>query len=623
MLAKTIESLGEGAFERKMKPLTRTSICNAEVVGFDTEYTSKGGKLISFQLAREGRTLFQRAKRLTVATLAKAVRGMGIPAGSEVMLVSFFSLAELQFLPVKREAYDWREYGSGSLDCSFYSDRYDVTLHVFDLARFFERQPLSKVAKAFGLEKLEWERETVTEADATKKGFREYAVNDAILCYEIVRHLRASFADYGIDPLREKTAASTAAAVFRRHWVRDEIESGNNRARLSGMRACWGGRAEALGRGYFPEVREYDLKSAYPNAAISFGEMPVQGSWKECRNLAELAKCRGGFAKVEFRFPKDCAYPCIPQILPESQLYALHGVEWVTRDEIMLARRMGAKLRIFEAWGFTRGTSILADYMREVLEKRAKAQGAEKVALKLLANSLIGKFAQRVSDINVDEMRRIANRKGVLVDDVGRMTRDELSALGLNTSVRVGSVFMPEWNGLITGRVRAIISEAASETNAIYIATDSVWTRSKKAPSHPDFECKRKGPAIVARTRLGMILDDDDNPHVAHHSIWKRSAAVHCLQNMDKPNWKYKIRKPMKLREALRRGIPVGVWEESTRIANTAWDFKRKLLSNGKSVPWSNADEYRSAVIGGQREAKAAKEIARNDPRMSVPVERG
>jgi DNA polymerase type B, organellar and viral len=620
MLAKTIEALGEGAFERVVKPLTRVSHCAAEPIGFDTEYTSKGSKLISFQLAREGCTLFQRAKKLSVSVLAKALRSMGVPAGSEVMLVSFFSLAELQFLPVKREAYDWREYGSGSLDCSFHSDRYDITIHVFDLARFFERQPLSKVAQAFGLEKLEWEREKVTEKDADKKGFREYAINDAILCLEIVRHLRASFSEYGVDPLAEKTAASTAAAVFRRNWVRDEIESGDNRARYGGMRACWGGRAEALRRGYFEDVREYDLKSAYPRAAISLAEMPVQGSWFECRSLGELLKCRGGFAQVEFRFPAGCQYPCIPQILPEAQLYALRGTEWVTLDEIRLAKSMGASIRIYEAWGYLRGTTILADYMQELQEKRANATGAEKVAIKLLANSLIGKFAQRVSDINVDEIRKLANRQRIPVEDLGRMTRDELSALGLNSTVRVGSVFLPEWNGLITGRVRAIISQAAEETDAIYIATDSVWTCKKKAPSHPDFELKRKGPAIVARTRLGMILDDPDNPHVAHHSIWKRSAAVHALQNLDKPNWKYRIRKPLKLREALRKGISVGVWEESSRIANTSWDQKRNLLKSGKSAPWSNADEYRSAVARVRRESKAAKEVARNDPRMLVPT---
>lgn len=607
MLARIIGQLGEGAFERKMEPLNRASQCNAEIVGFDTEYTSDNAELLSFQLAWNDEASFTVSDGLSIKKLARAVRALGVPAGSEVMLVTYFSLAELQFLPVKREAYAWREYGSGSLDCSFYSEEYQLTLHVFDLARFFDKQSLAKVADSFGLKKLDWQRTKVTRADLRKPGFKEYAINDAKLCVEIVKQLRAQFAPFGVDPIYEKTAASTAASVFRRNWVTKTLESGNNRARLAGMKACWGGRAEACARGAFDIAYEYDLKSAYPNAAITLGSMPVSGSWIECNTLPRLLKCKGGFARVHFRFPQDERYPSLPVILPTCQLYPLEGVEWVTLDEIRGALACGAKIvKLYEGWGYNRGTSILRDYMQEILEKRAKATGAQKIALKLLANSLIGKFAQRVSDIDVDALRRKAEEENISVDDIGKMSRAELEALGISPQVRVGAVFMPEWNALITGRVRARIGALARETEAIYIATDAVWTTKKLASVPADLELKRFGPAVVARTRFGLIDGEgEEMAHIAHHSIWNRKAAEGLLRNLEESSKRYLIRKPVKLRESLRKGVNVGTWEKSFRTGDTSWDLKRELNNDGSSKPWRNADEYRNALSAYQKERKA------------------
>lgn len=619
MLARVIEELGKGAFDRKMDPLRRASKCTAEIVGFDTEYESATSKLLSVQLAWGEHTSFTRCGKLSVDALARLCIGLGVPRGSEVMLVSFFSLAELQFLPVKKEAYNWKEYGAGgSLDCDFYSEKWGLTLHVFDLARFFDKQPLSKVAASFGLKKLEWERASVTAEDVHKPGFREYAVNDARLCVQIVALLREQFAQYEVDPINEKTPASTAAAVFRRHWVTESLESGNTRARLAGMKGCWGGRAEALGRGAFPMLYEYDLTSAYPQAAIDLKIMPVQGSWIECETLSKFLKQKGGIAHVQFSFAPECLYPCLPCIQKDCQLYPLEGQEWVTLSEVRAALKMGARLHLLEAWGFSRGTTILCDYMLRITSERKTAQGARKVALKLLANSLIGKFAQRVCDIDVDSLRVEAERQRISVDDLGKLTRDELRALGISPATRIGSVFMPEWNALITGHVRARISQAAADTEAVYIATDAIWTQ-KPWKDHPkDFELKRQGSGIVARTRLGMIDGEtEQTTHVAHHSIWNRKAAMESLGNLragsDNTRLKYRTRKPTKLRESLRSGCSLGEWVEVLRTADTRWDFKRELMPDGTSRPWQHAMAYRIATAIDRQERKAREKELRAD----------
>lgn len=619
MLERLILELGRGAYERVITPLKRSSEFDGLVLGFDTEYDSRTSELVSWQLSDGGaRDSFETSK-LTVARLAdELVRTYGAKAGDEIYLVSYFSIAELQFLPVKRDSFAWREYGAGSFDCSFHSDKHSITFHVFDLARFFDRQPLAKVAESFGLKKLAWKRDRVSRADLKRKGFRQYAVNDARLAAQITRALRDQFAEWRVDPIQEKTAASTAAAVFRRGWVLEDVSCDNNSARTAGMRACWGGRAEALARGSFRMVYEYDLASAYPNAAITLRELPEAGSWREVKSVASALSMRGGFAHVDFKWRDDEPYPSLPVVLPESQLYPLRGREWITFDEIRAAVKAGCSVRILEGWGYKRGTTILADYLQEMLERRAKATGAAKVAYKLLSNALIGKFAQRVSDIDIEALRLKAEEEGILIDDIGRMTREELRALGLEAYARVGSVFMPEWNALITGRTRARIGELVRETRAIYVATDAVWTEHKLKKLPSDLTLKRSGPAIVARTRLGMIFDAKEHPHVAHHSIWTRSAAIETLQALAKGDEKrreYSVRRPIKLRESLRRGSAFGKWVEELRYAEAFWDNKRILLPDGKKTkPWPDTLTYEET----QRAArKVRSRNARRDPRRS------
>lgn len=594
MLREQIEQLGLGAFERVISPLAKVRSFDGLVVGFDTEYTSRTQEPLCFQLSDGGARSYFYGRAVSPARLAAAlVRDFGVQRGDEVCLVSYFSIAELQHLPVKRASFAWREYGTGSLDCSFLDERSGVTLHIFDLARFFDKQGLAAVASAFGLEKLDFDTSRVTRASLKSARFREYAVRDAWLCGAIVRKLREQFAPWAVDPIQEKTAASTAAAVFRRGWVSEPIQCENNSARLAGMRACWGGHAEAYARGLFDGVSELDIKSAYPRAAIELGTMPDGKTWREVSTLRQLERCVGGFALVDFSFPEEEQYPCLPVVLREAQLYPLRGREWVTFSEVSLALRLGASVRIVEGWGYTGGTRILRDYMEEILEKRSKAQGAERVALKLLANSLIGKFAQRVSEVDLETLRKFSESEGVLLDDLACMSREELQALGLGAMPRVGAVFHPEWNALITGYTRAEIADLARSTRALYVATDAVWTQHppKKPPAWLDL--KRFGRAVVARTRLGMIEEDGGAIHCAHHSIWNRKAAIQLLANLEAGKLTYSTRRPLKLRESLRKGERFGKWIEEKRVANAKWDGKRKLYTDGRTSPWRSVDDFR------------------------------
>lgn len=588
-----IAKLGKVAFSRSIEPLKRAWQYKHAIVGFDTEYDSKTRELLSIQLAYEDKTAFipwPKGRRLTPTRLwREVVKLTGFD--TEILLVTYFSIAELQFLPVADEAFDIREY-AGSLDVSFAVDGGRTTLAVFDLARWFTKQGLAHAAKSFGLRKRRFNTRNVSRRCLDDPKFRRYAVHDAVLCLEILQRLRSAFIEEtGIDPVVAKTPANCSAQVFRNNYCRTKLYCDNNRARLMAMQCTWGGRAEVFRRGKLRGIyREYDLDSAYPTSAIKLKRMPIQGSWRRVTDIRSLCGRRfiGGFAKVRFAFPAEERFPCLPVNHRGSMLFPRCGISYCTFAEIRVARACGADVRIIEAWGYSDGTPILADYMKDCIAKRQGTEGALNYMHKLLANSLVGKFAQRVTRVALSELIRAAERYNALLDEVVQLSRDEQRMLGIKESVSVGSVWMPEWNGLITGYTRAALAEMIlSADDPVYCHTDSVWCRSEPECSLLDFSLKGRGRAVIVRSKFAGLFGRGDFEHIPHHSIWCKKTAKRLLAAFDGETRQveYHKKRPVKLRESLRRGKIFGIWEDSKRTASTKWCGKRLLLPDGGTIP--------------------------------------
>jgi hypothetical protein len=225
---------------------------------------------------------------------------------------------------------------------------------------------------------------------------------------------------------------------------------------------------------------------------------------------------------------------------------------------------------------------------------------------------------------DLESLIQLARTKSLDLGSIVRLTREECIALGIPLHVRLGAMFFPEWNSLITGRVRAQLGKAVEETGAIYASTDAVWSRAKKSPSAylgAVWGYVRSGPAVVARTRLARIGD-----HVAHHSIWKREAGERVLESVaadTDESVRYTVRRPLKLKESLSKGSRYGVWIEEEREARGDWDHKRRTPGDGsdgecrsrgrrrdgtRTVPWDSATDYLAAA---QAHAEARRQAAR------------
>jgi hypothetical protein len=606
MDAREIARIGAGGFAAMIKPFSRPPTSDAVVVGFDTEYDSKTRELLSLQLWSGTSGLYvpwPKATRLTPALLMKYVKDVAGDAES-YLLVSYFSLAELQFLRIN-EAFEVREYANGSLDVAFAAD--DSSMTVYDLARFFERRNLESVAEAFGYRKLKWDTRHVTRRDLSRPGFRDYAMNDAKITFQIFQDLRETFYRHGVDIAYYRTPAGASAAVFRARYVTEDIYCDNASARKTAMVCCWGGRAEAFYRGRLPDVVECDIRAAYPSSAIAIDEFPVAGSWRRADTLSKIDRVKHGFVTVEFDAKGD-RFPCLPVFVCDSLVYPSRGVSSCTVEEVREAIARRYALRVLDGWGYSRGTTIVRDYMAWTLDERKTAKGAAAYLYKLLGNSLTGKFWQRTDKVALDDLFKVAEREGIPFDIFLAMRPEEQAAFGVKRTCSVGSVFMPEWAGLVTGFTRARLARMIS-AGALYAHTDSVWLRARDLPrlrkvdTFPlTWEVKGRGRAVIVRTRFGEI-EGDGFSHVPHHSIWNRTAAENALARFrgSAYSFRYPVRRPLKLRESAKRKEAVGTWVTEWRTGNTAWCCKRRLMKGGETEPWRTADEFAEA----KRAAKA------------------
>jgi hypothetical protein len=610
-------------------PLKRLRRWKGPIVGFDTEYTSKGRELVCFQLWTGDKGVLVPVKRGEMLTPAwlyqEVVRLVGDLC--DPLLITYFSLAELQFLPVVSEGFNIREYGSGSLDVSFEVGYQHM--HIFDLQRWFAspNKPLRAAAEAFGLQKLEYDTRHVTRSSMKSKKFRDYALHDAQVQHDIAIKLRDVFLEYAeVDPLIAKTPASASAMCLRTKFIRKGVYCDCNRSRRIAMEGTWGGHAEVFRRGTLKgKYQEWDLKSAYPSSAIKLGELPIQGSWQGFRSVHAARRLCGGFARVRFAYPKGTRYPCLPVWFNDSMLYPLQGETVCTLEELRQAVDTGCDVRVIEGRGYRRGTTALADYLQWTLDNRAEAKGGARHMWKLLGNSLIGKFAQNLHKVSFEKVAVLAEAGDFYIDELLELPKDELTALAEvldvpdPVHVSVGPVFMPEWNGLITGYTRAALAELISTGEGVYCHTDSVWCRRKPKCTRLPFDLKTEGTVTIARTRFAGMGDKltpkevkAERSHVAHHSIWNLTAGCQMLTRFRRNGGadfvrNYPINRPLKLREAIKTGRTPGEWVKEWRKGNTNWDHKRALLRGGDTRPWVDIDEYADNLARVKAEAKEAR----------------
>lgn len=215
-----------------------------------------------------------------------------------------------------------------------------------------------------------------------RQAFEQYAIRDAeIVAYYLLwvwwygnRHLglndfSATIGSLGVRyaeacMLREGVAPDIALnyrQVKTPRWNRESRRAVTRKLRIPQQIRKWlesfmadafrGGRNECYTFGP-SRVQKYfdpDLNSAYVTA-LSYLMVMDYDRARQSNDPQDFCGHVAGYALVDFTFPAETRFPCLPVDTPHGLLFPLQGQSLCTAPEIELALSMGATLNI--RWGF-------------------------------------------------------------------------------------------------------------------------------------------------------------------------------------------------------------------------------------------------------------------------------
>jgi hypothetical protein len=359
--------------------------------------------------------------------------------------------------------------------------------------------------------------------------FAEYAIRDcevALDYFERVAKFAESWGLAKVPPTVASIATSRlradAGAALPRVLGRDRMPGGGMGKFLpealgiqsTAADSYSGGRNEAFVHGIFyasPDTPfiDLDLKGCYTSSMAAFRPL----DWAAVEHTVDIERLATlddpSVAEVDFRFPPNTRYPCLPVRIDGGLIYVLEGRAVVTGPELVLARSLGVFLIV------RRGVRVpwlerdlgnanlpFRDFAALVNRERAKhGKGTlfEKLA-KEAGNSIYGKLGQGVG-------RMKSTPEIITIFD----TRD-----GSRGSMPPSAISCPILASLTSGLARAVLSEILSRMPdhvRVLSATTDGWLsdctldEARKATEGPICRHFAKLRAMVDPSSTGDILE--------------------------------------------------------------------------------------------------------------------
>lgn len=303
--------------------------------------------------------------------------------------------------------------------------------------------------------------------------FKDYALNDARAEEALGQAIVALHKEYDIPPC--VSLPQMAGKILRHHFFRpDEALAYPPPEAVKAAEFSYhaGKNGMYVERGYYPDVYEYDINSAFPKAMKDLPQM-VRGRYVRARRFkpgAGLWCLRGERIGGKYPVVFDHAFK------PISGRF--EGV-WVTGYEVeCLLGNPDYRFKIQSGWRWIPnkryGHSPLAEFVDRFWELKSTApKGPKRDTYKNILNSLYGKFAACVE------------KRPVLDTREGRIPYDgvwDVATGVVEASVKrfqAGAMYHPFIASQITGAVRKTLFHLERSGHAFHAATDSIKSKLK------------------------------------------------------------------------------------------------------------------------------------------------
>lgn len=434
----------------------------ALAIGWDVEYVrqpgEKSNRILSYQfcaLGPDGRYISgihycEDGKRMRFSIFIGNVIEVCLQEGliqrwpKEVYLCAHYSLADLpcfedqkKLFPIVDNVRKTFLSLSDSISIKYWDrqrhkHRVSVTLRDSKVLTPAGKGALKDIGELLGFEKFQLTKDEISHMDMVlakqPELYRDYAIRDAEITVHYCDQMRRLNESLNSSNKIPTTLSSIGVAYILRTWEQLGINSDDvlgfkeveekvfsNGHYITQKRKvlqdevelyysfaiyCFhGGRNEQYFFGAAPKglYTDYDLTGAYTTAMSLIGTPQWKGiAASKDPEMYQVDTL--GYAQVQFAFPADTRFPCLPVRSSAGLIFPLKGVSFCCAPEIYQARRMGAIITILNGIILPqdRDSRPFGEFIKETTRRRKSYTKGTLFELfwKELANGVYGKTAQ-------------------------------------------------------------------------------------------------------------------------------------------------------------------------------------------------------------------------------------
>ena len=366
------------------------------------------------------------------------------------------------------------------------------------------------------------------------------------------------------------TIASTSLDVWRRSHLKQNITKENffiPNIKDFIFQGYYGGRTEVFKRGYLENLNYYDINSLYPSVMIQ--KYPNPSSIMSC-SIPTIKNVNNfeGVTKCEVVTPNNLKIPFLPKRIDGKLKFPLGNFIGVWNNcELRKALNLGYKIRPIKQIIYTETFNLFESYVETFYNKRLeykKQKSNMEVVMKLLLNSLSGKFAQKEKQkMTIENLKFMSDEKQKkILFSLENHTIKNNYLINVIKSEFDGLFSLPILSSYTTSYARIKMYEYINRDDIVYTDTDSVVIKGELPTSknigEMKLECKVKSGLFIKPKFYTMNFDKLENNKIVNIQDVK-------IKGVNKANFKdfnnliigkeVKKMKFSKLRESIRRGI--------------------------------------------------------------------
>lgn len=453
---------------------------------------------------------------------------------------------------------------------------------------------VEKIGDLMGFPKLKIHRkfkEGAKNIKVTKKDI-EYCIRD---CDVVIKGLTEIFDKVGAVKI---TLAGLSLDFFRRSYLDFHIDF-NEKLSNNFFNSYFGGRTEAFKLGDMKAVA-YDINSMYPFAMLNC-IFPNPKYLKELKKMPDkdlfirhfLGRYEG-VAELKVNH-KENYFGFLP-IRKDGKLIFPVGIfsGWWNFNEIRLALKYGM-IEILEIKNITYSRKMESPFKKFVdalyTDRKNSGNELERLILKLLLNSLYGKFGQRKKSehVYIEDIRKdypiidYYKAQGTLLKiKPFNSERFDMFLEVLNLSQEKIYNSIPVFSSYITSYARGMLLENLEyykNFDPVYCDTDSIFLEYNPEIPHSD----ELGGWKLEEKIITNIRGLKNYSYIADGKIIDKIKGIPKKAKKVGEN-KYVYENLIKTREALARNIEPGILTKREKILSHRYD-KRIILKNLDTLP--------------------------------------